>query len=259
MTVLPLFIAILSVLCISIVFSILIWALQFKLSSRIAALEEKLQKKTLEFDALKKEHASLASSQKTAPVVEVAEPLEMPLQTQAINEGEIQIMRNVRGTFTVAESEEMPEQRRSPRNEGPLEATRVDDVHGFPPAITPASGRIPAAWQPRPVRFPAPAAQKPQNGGAIDAVIPLFSPVAQGPDFNNLYAALIELLKSGENRLIGFDFGGIQFLNDGELEYLEKIYRSLASQKRSLVLLNCSGTLTALLQRRPPLATLVRR
>ena len=89
-------------------------------------------------------------------------------------------------------------------------------------------------------------------------IIPLFSPLTGGADFNTLYRALVEFMKSRRDPLIAFDCANISTLSDPDVDYIEKLYQSLLNHKRSLLLLNCSSALSALFQRRPLIAALVR-
>jgi hypothetical protein len=271
MSVLSLFIAICAVLSLSIIISIINVVLQTRITSRIALLEKELEKKSLTFDSLKKERASLyAQAKHDVPAVDLSTQLEVPTEPQLVDDGEIRVMRNVRGTFAPVSEERST----GLEAEMPIESTHVeaignapvrkkthvasapsdnfpDDTKRWMQDVHPAAPRpsAPAAMRHGP---PAPAA----NNAPV--VIALFSQASGGADFNLLYNNLIAALKTRTTQTIAFDCGGIQYLSDPELEYLEKIYRSLISQNRKLLLVNCSNELGDLLQRQPELASLIR-
>jgi hypothetical protein len=100
MSVLSLFTAICVVLALSIIISIINVILQTRITSRIGLLEKELQEKTLAFDSLQKERAALNSQAKhETPAVDLSPHLEVPTEPQLVDDGEIRVMRNVRGTF----------------------------------------------------------------------------------------------------------------------------------------------------------------
>jgi hypothetical protein len=274
MSVFHIFMAILAILSISIVISIVNWILQIRISSRIMALEKELRKKTLEFDTLKKERAAPQIHTHQPPQVDLSTQLEIPIESPLVDDGEIRIMRNVRGTFSPALEEATPDR----YTEDPVEATQVEASRSIPHGRQTAApfspqGEFPddtKRWQQNattgtrlPNRQAAPAAVHPTKPIAPPAedrtiVLPLFSPAAGGADFNGLYNQLIEALKIPSNQNIAFDCGGIQFLVDQEIEYFEKMCHSLVSQNRSLQILNCGSELRSLLQQNGRLASLIR-
>jgi hypothetical protein len=275
MSVLHLFIAILAVLSVSIVLAIINWIVQARISSRILYLEKEIEKKTLEFLALKKERSAGFVQPSAAPASE-SEPapaIEMPIQQQTVNEGAIQIVRNVRGTFSPAGPPMQMGNSDIPPEE-PIEATRIDDGAGIPidrsAASTPLTGSpypddtrrwMPVAGQAAPVLQPAPSVRSPVHGawpGQAGVVIPVYSPAAQGPDLNQLYNDLVAALKTQPDTAISFDFANIQAMNAGEIEYLEKIHWSLASQNRTLTFVNCSPSLALAMKQHPQLGELFR-
>lgn len=253
MPILYLFFAIIAVLVISIVFTVISLISHVKISSRINNLEKDIEKKTLEYDALKKERSTGQSTiNRSSPldmstkVFEIPDSQEnqQPVEERPIEEGSIQIVRNVGGTFETTDT--------------------VINSHGYsePQAVT---GNAAAQWEtkaaaPKPVAAQSSPAQPAKQRAPLPAgcVIPLLSRTTGAPDFNQLYKSLVEALKNSPDPAVAFDFSGIESLNDGELEYLEKIDVSLASQGRLLEFLHCSGNLAALLQRHPKIAPLIR-
>jgi hypothetical protein len=271
MSVFSLFIAICVVLSLSILISIINVVLQTRITSRIALLEKELEKKSLTFDALKKERVSLyAQAQHDAPAVDLSTQLEAPTEPQLVDDGEIRVMRNVRGTFAPVSEERSP----GLTTEMPIESTHVEAIGNVPVRKTAqAAAASPEdfpddtkRWMqgvhPAAPRSPAPAARghDPQVPAANNApaVIALFSRASGGADFNVLYNNLIAALKTRSTQTIAFDCGGIQYLSGPEIEYLGKIYHSLVSQNRKLLLVNCSNELEALLQQQQELASLIR-
>jgi hypothetical protein len=256
MSILYLFFAIIGVLVVSIIIAAISLIFHVKISSRINNLEKDIEKKTLEFDALKKDRSTGHSpANRDSPLDMSTKVFELPVsqenlmtaEVHPVEEGSIQIVRNVRGTFETTDTAIMS--------------------HGYsvhPAAITDAGqqpeirrGPEPAAVPPLKTPSPPLPAKQPEPEPA-GSVIPLLSRATGRPEFNQLYKSLVETLKKSADQPIAFDFSGIESLNDGELEYLEKIHSFLANQRRSLTFLNCSGNLAALLRRRPQIAPLIR-
>lgn len=243
MSILHLFLVILGVLMIALVLTVINWIFQAKISSRIAAVEKELEKKTLELDSLRKEKATAAARAERASAVETVQPPEQPIQQQTIDEGAIQIVRNVRGTFSTASSYS-PVPPAAPYDGQPA-ATAPDD-----------STRRLSVIRPEIPRPPVPPAG---GGPAASTIIPLFSAARQGPDFTLLYDSLVAAMKTPDNRPIALDFSYINSLSDPELDYVEKICLLLAGQQRRLSFMCCSPALTEFLQRRPLIAALLRQ
>lgn len=241
-----------ALLVISVVFIVINLIYHVKITSRISNLEKDVDKKTLEFDALKKDRSAGPSAARYDTQLDThTKVFEMPLsqvdqqtvEETPIEEGSIQIVRNVRGTFettdTMIHDHEYPETPAEPEPIPPQPKTVTPTFSHASPFASIAAAKKPA---------PLPAG----------IVIPLFSKTAQGPDFNQLYKSLVDAMKTSGDASFAFDLSGIESLNDGEVEYLEKIYSSLESQRRSLVFLHCSGNLAALIRRRPHIAALIR-
>jgi hypothetical protein len=278
MSVLVLFTAILVVLVISIIFAIVNWIFQAKLSSRIAQVEEELEKKNLEFDAFKKERGSAMAVKASAPAVEMSPQLDMPISQQTVEEGSIQIVRNVRGTFEAAPAGGTHETAAgyaerfdagaarapaAPAKSWPTqepgsvaEAQESDDTKRW--ANANQSKSPPAATAPRGAAPSAAAFQERQPPTGAGVVLPLFSAAAGRADFNLLYNTLMNTLKTRPDRTIAIDCSGVQTLGGQELDYLEKLHLSLKNQGRSLVFVHCAQNLAALLQCRSSLAASLR-
>jgi hypothetical protein len=271
MSVLSLFTAICVVLALSIIISIINVILQTRITSRIGLLEKELQEKTLAFDSLQKERAALNSQAKhETPAVDLSPHLEVPTEPQLVDDGEIRVMRNVRGTFAPVNDDRCAGLEAEMR----IESTHVETAGTVPVQnTTPAAAALPEdfpddtkRWNqgvtPGAPRFPNPASRHtgPQAPAANNrpVVIALYSPASGSADFTILYNKLVATLKTHPNHTIAFDCGGIQYLSDLELEYLDKINQSLVSQNRYLLLVNCSNELGSLLQGRRELASLIR-
>jgi hypothetical protein len=226
MSVFQLGISIIALFLASIIFTVINWIFLSKLSFRISSLEKELEKKSSELATLKKERTSAAQVH-GAPASAVRVPVhtESPVEQQAVMDGAIQIVRNVGGVFKTTTAEIM---HASSENSSSDDLQAEDAAYRQSPAV--------------------------KNG----VVIPLFSPVVGGADFNRLYQSLVEIMKNRRDPQIAFDCAGIQALSDQELDYMEKLYRSLLSHKRSLVLVHCNDQLVALLQRKPLIAAIVR-
>jgi len=253
MSILHLFFAIIALLVISIAFIMVNIIYHVKITSRLNNLEKDIEKKTFEFDALKKDRSAGQSAvHHDSPVDMHTKVFETPLsqsvqpqiEESPVEEDSIQIFRNVGGTFETTDTV----------------------IHNNAYAETP-SGPVKVAAQPKIKAPPAapsnapvfsPASVKQPASPPAGIVIPLFSRTAHGPDFNQLYKSLVDAMNTSADQAIAFDLSGIESLDDGELEYLEKIYLSLTSQRRSLFFLHCSGYLAALIRLRPQIAPLIR-
>jgi hypothetical protein len=277
MSALYLFIAILIVLAIAIVISIMVWILQAKISSRITLLEQALEKKNIEFDAFKKEKlAGPIAPKESAPAVEMAGPIDMPLSQQTVEEGSIQIVRNVRGTFqptdTPMHTHTTPLTADSPlESDSGAERASPTQQRETPPMMPMSGGgaiedtkRWPHTDRqknsfengPRPVAPPRPSL--PPSTPAPAGALPLFSPALQRADFNALYAALVKVLQTRPDRILFINCDGVQTLGAPEIDYLEKIAASLQGQNRSLSFVQCNPVLAAQLRQRPSLAASVK-
>ncbi|MBN2035348.1 MAG: hypothetical protein JW768_01270 [Chitinispirillaceae bacterium] len=263
MSIVTLFVAILGVLFISIVITVINWIFQSRLSARITLLEKELEKKTLEFDTLRKERGGQPAQSEPRPFIDVPAQADMPLEQESIDDGSIKIFRNVRGTF-------------APAIEESVEATHVDDtdsgIQGWQHAIDRDDTGYASYTADQNARQDSTCGMQDQTAPSLRPVtpghaqaaresfvaIPLLAASGQGADFNLLYQQLCEILNAPLKQNLAFDCGGIQFLSGPELEYLEKIHQSLAAQNRPLALINCSSSLAALLRQRPNLASLVR-
>ena len=268
MSILSLFIAICVVLALSLVISIFNVILQARITSRITLLEKELEKKTLIFDSLKKERASFdTQALQGTPAVDMATHLEVPTESQLVDDGEIRVVRNVRGMFAPVTEDQAPDSATEIQIEStPIATAGNVPAHTASPAAAAPTDDFPddtKRWQ-QGVHFdasrsPSPAVTPqvpPMNDTPV--VITLFSQASGGADFNALYDKLIAALKIRSTQSIAFDCGGIQYLNGPELEYLGKIYQSLIAQNRTLQLVNCSRELEGLLQQQQNLASLIR-
>jgi hypothetical protein len=252
------FYAIIGVLLLSIAFVTVNLVYHIKITSRLNNLEKEVEKKTHEFDLLKKErspgHAAPPADEPLdmhtkifeAPIIHETTP---SAEEPPIGEDSIQIVRNVGGTFETTDTVIHGHGYEQPS--APVEAeVRPEAAPAAPkPAI-----RVPFA--PAVAREPVMARQPAARPSGT--VIPLFSPAVRGPDFTTLYNALVEAMKDRANAAVSFDLSGIDALNDGELDYLEKLCVSLVNQRRPPTLVHCSGNLAGAIRRRPNIAPLVR-
>nr|MCU0609772.1 hypothetical protein [Chitinispirillaceae bacterium] len=166
-------------------------------TARVNAMERELEEKTLEFLALKKERATAKAAAKApAPIVDDT-PVDTDIAQQRINDGNIQITRNVRGNFQSGDS---------------------DAGHAAP--VSPARPAAPVYPAPSPAAPPA----------LPGAAVPLFSGEIQGPDLNMVYQSLLSIMETGRPHMITLNCAGVDFLSDPELDYLFQVYSSLVSQ-----------------------------
>jgi hypothetical protein len=220
-----------------------------------------LEKKNLEFDVFKKERtATQAAPKAAAAALEMSDNIDMPLSQQTVEEGAIKIVRNVRGTFKTADApaNSYPHSwETEQQGEGIGSSTAetgtgtIEDTKRWPPADRQKT-TMDNTLRPKLAAAVSPATSE------ADVVIPFFSQAAQGADFNFLNSAIVNVLKTRPDRTIFVSCAGVDLLSDPDLDYLEKICASIASQNRSLAFVQCGRNLAPLMMRRPSLASLVK-
>ena len=239
MSILQIFFVIIAVLTISIICIVLNIIYHAKIIARINNLEKDIEKKTLEFDVLKRERTTGQSiAHQESPLdnhthvfeLPVSQEEPQPIEESVFEEGSIQIVRNVGGTFQTTDA--------------------IIHGHGHQPTPT-EPDNAPSRPKPNLTPVPPPRVLRPAPPPA-GTVIPLYSSAAKGPDFNRLYQSLLEAMKKSADPAIAFDFSGVESLNDGELEYLEKTNLSLVNSRRTLTFVHCSENMAALIRRRRP-------
>jgi hypothetical protein len=265
-----------SVTALSLLLAIIGWIVLASLSSKTVLLEEEIEKKAKEFDAIRKEKSSNRHhTERTVSVIESPEVAEtnqnIPQTEEPTAEDTIQIVRNVRGTF------EKTEQFTRPIHPAPLPPQ--EDIGASYPPIEPepalvatTSGRpmvVETAAQqespyppvgvtppPPPPQYPPVSPRPPTAAGPV--VLRLYSEATHDADFQALWKNLSALFETNPSPRVVIDLSGINYMYDKEMDYLEKIKYLSAGRNGSLEFIHCDRELRTLLSRRPELSSIVR-
>ena len=286
------FIIIIFVLVLSVVLSIVDWIYLTSLSSKCLFLEGEIEKKTTEFDSLKREkYSSDISPSGSISVIESNEPLTTD-SVQQTNSAEdtIQIVRNIRGNFEQSEHfTHSIENFETPSQPHPstlqnhtlsvsqalptLETKQVFPYHSEKSEnnqddeSTAPQSQPDTFGEPKNDRLyddtlncsqtPSPIQTSPPNT-ETDILCPLYSPTLRDADFQFLWKQITEVLKVRQKPLITIDFTNINFIYDKEMDYLEKINYLIADQGGILHFINCDNELLTLFQKKPLLYSLTK-
>jgi hypothetical protein len=195
-----------------VIFTVIEWFHLISLSSNISNLESIIEKKSQEFDQFRRERATPSQHQTVTP----QEPISTePIPTSNMNSGQIQIIRNIGGTFR--------------------DTSQVDlNTH----AVT---------------SFQENSATQTQN-----ITLYLYSDVSKDADFKSLWNTLSTYLNSDTPIAVSIDFKGIDFIYENEIRYLEEIVKIVENRQNSMIFINCSNDVTALMQSRPRLLSRVK-
>lgn len=292
-----LIIVIISVTVVSVILAIIDWIHLASLASKTTLLEQEVEKKAIEFDALKKERSSNIGHG-GATIIESPEaipggPTPCLDDTSGTSTSDtIQIMRNVRGIFQ-KQAEIIP------CKEGSIEY-QINPVAEQQPLQQTPSFTVPDSSTPHPPPNPihhqhamnipnapdtaslyltddykrqfATVAQNPESSRYDPAVsqptrkpspgtgavrIALFSENTKDADFQALWSGITSILETQPQPAVVIDMRNINFMYDKEMDYLEKINYLLSAQGGKLSLMNCDGELLALLGNRPALRSII--
>lgn len=270
-----LFIIVISITAVSVFLSIVDWVYLASLASKTTLLEREVEKKSLEFDAIKKErYAAQNSSEGSASVIESNEPTPgSTLPSVMGSDDTIQIVRNVRGNFEQTEpyiqhiqdfSPQPPVFRSpSPSNSAPHEypdhyetVSQVNRSQKLP------DNRLQPSIETD--KFSLPPVGSDNSSDAITmqqhaCILKLYSETTKDADFQTLWKEITAQLQTRQNPHIIIDLAGINFMYDKEMDYLEKIKCLLAGRGGSLGFINCDHELLALFDNRPQLRSIVQQ
>ncbi|MBN1756690.1 MAG: hypothetical protein JW863_00130 [Chitinispirillaceae bacterium] len=279
-----LFIIIVSVMAVSLILAVVDWIYLASLASKSSILEREVEKKSQEFDALRKDRAAGNSHiEHQAAVFESQEPLADTPPPEDPEEQTIQIVRNVRGNFEQSSSyidtapdqdADQPHIAAPPDTSiGTLEYQTVlpleHDHHLDDPGSNSQqyTGPYPPAEElpPPPETVAINSFQGYGSGEESGPVRPdtapqrlrLYSDATKDADFQQLWKNINEILQNQPDALITVDLSGINFMYEKEMEYLEKINYLLAGQGGTLTFINCDAELLELINQRPQLRSLV--
>jgi hypothetical protein len=199
------------------------WIYLSSTSSKISALEGEIEKKAIEFDAIKKEK----SQQHSSTFAENTAPGENPDRSASFTGQEnpaIEIVRNVRAEFRQEEAAvQQPMADQGPR-------TGFVKQQAFSPV--------------------AHEALPPGN----EIKIALFSQAKKDTDFAAAWKKLSEGLPGTPDAHVKIDFTNVMFLYEKELLYLEKIREVVSSARGRITFVNCHPELRPIISSRRSLA-----
>jgi hypothetical protein len=248
------------------------WIYLSSISTKILSLENEVEEKTLEFEAIKKN--SLASSIKN----------ETSLQQMADESSysdqhpQIEIVRNVRGSgfdhidVDVGKKKEVYPQPSplAPRLQTSTFAGQSPTMHyqshaplsldqntppqrsaGIPPDQTRSSPSDNLNLADAPI-----GASTGTFANPIEIV--LFSNARKDTDFAAAWKKLSEQLAGAQNPNVIFNFANVIFLYDREIQYLEKFRGIILQASGNLFFVNCDPKLLPILKKHPSLARHIR-
>ncbi|MBN1577673.1 MAG: hypothetical protein JW913_14030 [Chitinispirillaceae bacterium] len=278
-----LFIIIISITAVSVFLSIIDWIYLASLASKTTILEREVEKKSLEFDALKKERYNAQhSSEGSASVIESTEPIRGGTSPPIVgSEDTIQIVRNVRGNFE--QTEQYTDARGYPQEQSavspppPSNDAALGYAAAAPPSM-PASyeGSMQPTEEPSTVQSPSSTDSVKhhlQSTGADGSstetpaikiqpdvcILKLYSETTKDADFQTLWKKINGIFQTRQNPYILIDLAGINFMYDNEMDYLEKIKYLLTGRGGSFGFINCDRELLMLFDNRPQLHSIVKQ
>ncbi len=213
------------------------WSYLSSLSAHITKLEDEIEKKSSEFETLKKERQSQAAAAKQNEFTE--SPIPSEAQYTHDESPKIEIVRNVRG--------------------GGFENFDVQSSHQ--PAHESATPNI----------FSQPSNNQSQQGDVLDVVdessnttkgadiieLALYSNAKKDTDFSAAWKRLAEILQNNAAPHIALNFANVMFLYDRELQYLEKFKDVILQSGGRMSFINCDAELSAALKNKPGLSQFV--
>ncbi len=243
-------------------------------SSRISLLEDEVNKKASEFDALRNRHNSIpAGGHESLPDgydeenrASEQEPDDHSEHFDA-SEG-IQIVRNVRDPYANTNEERasgIPVT--TPPVSAPIPQTSPEPALTAPPEMPPETGahKVPLSPDPMPAAAASPVTQTPlpprsTHSSKRDIItIPIFSEAKKDADFPYAWEALASQLQNARAPRVHIDFDRVLFLYEEELQYLEEMKRMIEAVSGSLKITNCDKELAPAILNHPTLANCLTR
>jgi anti-anti-sigma regulatory factor len=260
----------------SIIFAIINWIKLSSTSSAINDLQAEIDKKTREFDSIKKENAQLKN--------------QIPAQDGEENNAEgkqgpkIEIVRNIRSEFEDATAQ-------TPSAPGPAsyfvgDQSESDDQQpqetqtDYPSVTTSESIRqdaVPAEKNRTIKKGSIISGDDKNDDEALDVVdedkdessvqtaqlesitIPLYSKSAKHADFKKLRNTLSQALDAPQQQHVNIDLKGIPSFNDKEIKNLQKICQMVEHKNGSVAFINCKGKLATLLSKDTTLGKFIQK
>lgn len=250
--------------------SIFAWIFLSSIGTKLSILEREVDKRSLEFDTLKKENSDNIQISSGASVIQ--DP-DQNLQTTSTIEDSgmletIQIFRNVRGTFKDAKSSSVESSENTTYQlNGKNDLNQISDNQLQPPSFSPdnkphsnaiapmGSSSHSSIYKKQNIKTGTTGIKK--SAGSERIILTLYSNLIKDADFHMLWKNISAILQTNSNPLIAIDFTDINFLYEKEMDYLEKINYLITKQGGSLTLINCDNDLQTLLNRKQPLKSIV--
>jgi hypothetical protein len=236
-------------------------------SQKIAYLEAEVDKKTREFEAMKKQRTD--ETVERAHIIEngTAEEIDNMLQKGSNDDSQIEIVRSVRTQDTTMLSRETATLHHELLNEfaghdtsTPLTGSEQNkatqmfaDTAGEFQNFTPKPQEAPSA--------PAPAEKKAsvvsEQPQPTPVVIPLFSQKPGGIDLHGAWQTVSDTIQRIPNPYFQLDFSGISTIDSNAAGYLQYFAQTAAQYKAYMAFFNCSPEVEAALKNNPALGPLV--
>jgi hypothetical protein len=241
----------------TVVLGILNWLYLSFIGSKVAQLENEVEKKALEFESAKKERLALTQAAKNAL------PLQEKTETAASQSDspQIEVVRNVRGGGFDHVDMDMDSHHKHNHAD--------QDYQSSEPAIQHPSYQMPQSENLMPIAAkPFDETFEPTTFGpemeshsvppaSHFVTVALYSKAKQDTDFTAAWKTLSEQLASLQSPNVHFDFTGVLFLYDRELQYLEKFKDVVLRAGGKVSFVHCDNELLNILRNRPTLAPLV--
>ncbi len=264
---------------VSIFFGIVNWINLASTSSAINRLQSDIEKKYQEHDSQKKNspapvgYTAPVSAHSNQPMMQAQTPQSQPVATQEPKQERIEVVRNVRGGYTVTEipnltqenipmqQDTVPESRETEETtsaqQQPVSSQATPNITHTtvqPSTPIPDNSREEVLEVVGESKTNAPV-QQPTSDTSI--TIPLYSQANQDADFNTLWNKLKQTLTTSPHLQINIDFKDVLFLYDKEIEYLQKIHKTVEIHQGKLSFIHCSLELAAILGNDPQLKNLI--
>lgn len=250
---------------VSILLGIINWIYLSSTSSKISILEEEIEKKAKEFDAIKKEKSQQASSR-----ADNQGPAEYSGRAASFAGQEnpaIEIVRNVRAEFEQPGpsvfSQPFAGQVTTPSGFVKQQAYSPDERETIP-VHTPetdarnASGGKGSSAEVLDVVDDTSPTSHPAGLKGNEIEIILYSQSKKDTDFAAAWKKLTEYLYVTPAAHVKINFNNVMFLYEKELQYLEKILNIVSKEHGRTTFINCHPELLPIISSRPTLSHCVR-
>jgi len=271
-----------AITALSVVFTIIAWFILSSIGAKISILERETEKRSLEFDTLRKEYANNPHTSTAAAVIEETDTsTQLSTISETVSAGledTIQIFRNVRSSYKEPENKNSaPQNENMATSEAEFQSINTVSVEQtsehedatieqasqsqsaiyqdnlsaiIPEEPIPSVQTISAAPPSPPLPHP-PAVQQ-------EIIVRLYSEATKDADFQTLWKNISIILQQQPQSKISIDLSEINFLYEKEMDYLVKINYLITRQGGSLSLIHCEKDLTSLINRKEHLGSIIK-